>query len=314
MATVLQEEQWEVIPNPDILGEGEGIVFGNGTPNIVLADGLDYGASEARVQDVERPHGDGLLMGRDYYTPPEWSLTIGVGAMSHTDVWGPLYRLQQAWRADGTRSEPGALSVLRFRRRGVTYRVLGRPRKFGIQPGNRKNDEFQTVVATFQLADSEYYIEADSGSANRNRLVLRQTGPPIMTGMRFPSRFPWRFGGSATGTRSGVVTVGGFLSAPFTATIFGPPAGTTASGFRLSGDGWEIKTSATLAYDRSLIIRTAQATITDEGGNSLAGTLSRRSRLTARLRPGQQQIKFEVDHDPTGSSYAVIDFYDTVPA
>lgn len=312
MATTLVEEGWELIPDASIIGEGEGIVFGNGTPSVVLADGLDYGATENRVQDAERPHGDGLLIGRDYLDAPEWSLTIGVGAMSHTDVWPMLYRLQQAWRPE-SRKTPGALSVLRFRRRGVTYRLLGRPRKFGISPGKSKNDTFQTVVATFQLASPEYYIEEDSGSANRQRLVLRLVDPPSDGGVILPAELPWILGASSA-QRTGEVEVGGYLPAPFTATIHGPTAGTSASGFRLSGDGWQIETSATLAYDRSLIIRTAHQTITDEGGNSLAGTLTRKSRLTARLQPGRQFIKFECDSDVTGSCYAVIDWHNTVPA
>lgn len=301
MVAELLEEQWEL----------DGIVFGDGTPTLVLEDGLDYGTSEHRVQDAERPQGDGLLMGRDYLGPPEWSLTLGVGVAGECDVWALMSELQQAWRADSVRTTPGAMSVLRFRRRGVTYRVLGRPRKFGIQPGNHKDDEFQTVVATFQLAAPEYYIEGEDEGGS-SRLVLRLVDPPSTTGVRLPARLPWRLGG-ASGARMGEVTVGGQVPAPFRLQIHGPTAGTTTSGFKVSGDGWEIETSASLAYDRSLIVDTAANTIVRDDGVSLASTLTRKSRLTARLQPGHQFIRLETN-DSTGSSYAVLTWFETVPA
>lgn len=316
MVATLTEGMFEIIPDPTIYGDGDGVTFGGpGHPIMVEREGFDPGSSEMRAQTAERPHGDGNMSGRDYLGPP--TITLKLDFLHGTDVRPIVDELHAAWQHAESRRVPGSLSVLRWREGGVTYRALGRGVDFGRSPQQKRNVRRAKAVATFRLERPEYYIEEDSGSANRRRLTLRQVGPPIMTGMRFPSRFPWRFGGSTRAERIGEVTVGGYLPAPMTITIFGPPAGTAASGFKVSGDGWEIETSASLAYDRSLIIRTAQATFTHENGRTdddLMESLTHKSRLTARLQPGHQIVKFEVASDPTGSAYAVIDWWDTVPA
>lgn len=111
--------------------------------------------------------------------------------------------------------------------------------------------------------------------------------------------------------RTGEVTVGGFRPAPFKVQVFGPVTG-VASKIRVSGDGWEIATTATVLAGQSFLIDTAANTI-GRAGYSLAGTLSRTSRLTARLNPGHQFITFDAV-DPTNTAYAVVTWLDTLPA
>ena len=296
MAVVLEEGQWEL----------DGYLFGTGTPVGLLMDGLDYGASERRVQDAERPQGDGLLMGRDYFSPPEWAFTLYV--LNAPGVWPVVHELAAVWRADAVRSVPGKLSVLRFCRDGVTYRVLGRPRAFGVQPGNVADPEWQTVAASFQLAAPEYYVEGENGAANALSLTLVR--PPSTGGLILPAVLPWRLAPDSA-ERTGEVTVGGFKPAPFTVEVAGPVAG-SITGIKVSGPGWQIATSQRVQYDETLLIDTAANTITLRG-NSVAGTLTRASRLSARLTPGHQFISFTAS-DPTGTAKATVRWFDTVPA
>ena len=103
----------------------------------------------------------------------------------------------------------------------------------------------------------------------------------------------------------------GHRRAPFKVVIHGPVSG-TLSQISVSGDGWRVDTSATLQHDQTLVIDTAANTIT-KAGASQAGTLSRTSRLTARLTTGHQFITFN-GADPTNTAYAVVTWLDTLPA
>lgn len=290
----LLDEQWEL----------DGLLFGKDTGMPVLADGLDYGAHELSVQDVDRSQGDGVLLGRDRAGGVEIALTIGV--VDGVDVWPQLYRLQRAWDAAAVRSKPGAVSTLRYRRAGQVYRMLGRPRKFGIAAANNRNNQFQRVEATFWLPRPEMYLEPGRS------LVVRLVQPASTSGLSFPAAVPFRFGTSgASVARTGEVTVGGYGPTPFRVVVHGPNVG-SLQGFSVSGDGWEVTSSAAVAYDQTAVIDTRAETVT-VAGRSVVGTLSRKTRLTARLQPGHQFVKFSAG-DPTGTAYADVTWMDAVPA
>lgn len=308
MDTVLQEEQWELL-SAEADGSTSSMLFGTGTNIEIVKDGLDRGSAEVRTQDADRSQDDGTQFGRDYLAGPEWSLKVCV--QHGLDVWPVLHEFQQRWRADYARSQPGTLSTLRYRRGGVTYRMLGRARKCDQVAESRKNDHAQQMLATFKLADPEKYIEPVDTSRNTLRLDLVEAasdGGVVWTDdLTWP--IEWRPSSQA---RTGEVTVGGFRPAPFRVQVFGPVDG-VASKIRLAGDGWEIATTATVLHGQSFLIDTAARTI-GRAGYSMAGTLSRTSRLsTARLRPGHQFITFDAV-DPTNTAYAVVSWLDTVPA
>lgn len=293
----LFEEQWEL----------DGFLFGEET-RFRLAPGLDFGSPEMAVQDATRPQGDGSLFGRDYLNGPE--LQFVIHARDGLDVWSRISEFQQVWRADSTRAQPGVLSVLRYRQNGRTYRYLGRGRKFDVVPLERKDDQWQQITATFKLAAPERYIEPADASTRTLRLDLIQADPD--GGVVWSPDLAWPIEFRPTSqARVGEVTVGGFRPAPFKVQVFGPVEG-VASKIRLSGDGWEIATTATVQHGQSFLIDTAANTF-GRAGYSLAGTLSRTSRLTARLNPGHQFIQFDAV-DPTNTAYAVVTWLDTVPA
>lgn len=303
MVTVLREEQWELINSAD-----ESYLFGEGTRFRLSAGGLDFGSVDPEVQDAARPQGDGDLFGRDFLRGPELQFTFQ--ARDGLSVWPHHDEFKQVWRADTVRSTPGAYSILRYRQAGVTYRYLGRGRKFDLVPMQNKNDQRQNITATFKLKDPERYIEPADSSTRSLTLRLVQSDPDGGIVWTPDLTWPIEFRRSSQ-ARTGEVTVGGRRAAPFKITVYGPVSG-TLSKIALSGDGWAIQTSATLQHDQKLVIDTAQNTIL-KNGSSVAGTLSRTSHLDARLAVGHQFVTFKAT-DPTNTAYAVLTWLDTVPA
>lgn len=86
MATLLQEEQWEL----------DGFLFGEGT-RFRLAPDLDFGSADIRPQDAPRPQFDGDLFGRDTLGGPELSFVFTI--RDGLDVWPQIDAFRQAWRA-----------------------------------------------------------------------------------------------------------------------------------------------------------------------------------------------------------------------
>lgn len=296
--TMLLEEEFEL----------DGYVFGgiHGYHRRVttLGSGVDPGSVSVRAQDAEIDGWDGVRFGRDVLGAPEWSFTLGV--RSDLDVWEELAGLTRVWRAPSNR-RPGGVSVLRYRRNGRSYRMFGRPRKLDLKPAARKNDEFQQVVATFMLAEPSMYLETPRQGANVVDLTLLPTD--TSGGLVWPAIAPFEFRAGSS-TRHGGTVVGGTGDAPFTATITGPISG-ALSRPRIAGGGWEIASSVTVPPSSTLVIDTRTQTIQLDGVN-VPGSLSRTSRLTARLTPGAQTLTF-AGSDPSNTARCRFEWFDAVP-
>lgn len=295
---LLLEEQFEL----------DGYVFGgiHGYHRRVttVGSGIDPGSVGITTQDAALPGRDGSIFGRDTLSAPEWGLTLAV--RSDLDVWEELAGLVAQWRPS-TNRRPGEMSVLRYRRNGRSYRMYGRPRKIDLKPAARKNDEFQQVEATFQLAEPVQYLETPQQGANIVDLTLLPTD--TSGGLVWPALVPFEFR-AGSNTRVGGASVVGTAPTPFTVTITGPVTG-ALSRIRLAGAGWEITSSATVAPGQRLVIDTRAQTIQLDGVN-VPGTLGRRSRLNARLSPGVQTLTF-AGSDPSNTAKARFEWLDAVP-
>lgn len=294
---ILTEEQFEL----------DGYVFGGTFDRkrvFVLHSGLDFGSAGVRSQDGQVAGRDGSMFGRDAFDAPEWSFTLGVE--SDVDVWATVEELARVWRPASSRT-PGGVSTLRYRRNGRTLRVYGRPRKFGLKPSTNKNDRFQIVEAAFTLAAPEQYLETTRQGANVVDLTLLPTD--TSGGLVWPAIAPFEFRAGSS-TRHGGTVVGGTGEAPFTATITGPVSG-ALSRPRIAGSGWEIASSVTVAPGSQLVIDTRTQTIQLDGVN-VPGSLSRTSRLTARLTPGAQTLTF-AGSDPSNTARCRFEWFDAVP-
>lgn len=275
-----------------------------GTPEnaaVILEGGLDTGAPSIRTQDVDNPVGDGALFGRDYLSGPTWSFTLGV--RDDEDLDETLAELAAVWRNEAVRQSPGAESVLRFRRRGKTYRVYGRPRRFGIKPAEVADDGWQEVDADFQVAEPFMYLDEEETLD----LYLIDAAPD--GGLVLPAVLPWELE-RTTNSGHGVITVQTIAPAPFVLEIFGPQVG-ALSNVRVAAPGWEIALDTSIAYDEKIVVDTRAMTAT-KGARSVAGGLSRRSRLSARLRSGHQEITFS-GNDPSNTARARLSWRATSP-
>ena len=280
----------------------DGYAFGlEEHPVVILEGGYDPGSSEFRTNDIESQVADLTMFGRDLLTGPTIEFTLGI--RNDVDVWPVVADLTKAWRADTVRRTPGALSALVFVRAGRTYRAWGRSRKFGLQPAPRADDEFQTAIATFKVA--EPFIELDA----LNTVTCRLLEPVGDGGVVFPVVFPVEFRPSSQ-AREGSAVVGGIAPAHFTVTIKGPVTGQLSQA-RVYGPGWSISITRPLAYDETVVIDTRRQTVT-LNGRSMPGLIGPRDRLDARLSPGSQVLGFE-GSDPSGTATAAFSWRDTIP-
>lgn len=290
----------------DSLLEGEfeldGYRFGTPeNPAVILAGRLDTGAPALCTQDADNPVGDGGLFGRDYLSGPTWAFTLGV--RHGEDVYTTLAELAAVWRNGDVRTKPGAVSTLRFRRHGKTYRAYGRPRRFGVVPSEVADPEWQVIEADFQVAEPFMY------SDDEDFLLLSLIESAPDGGLVLPAELPWELD-RTTNTGHGVITVESVIPAPFVLEVSGPTVG-SLSKVRVSGAGWEIGLDLTIAYDETVVVNTRDMTVT-KNGVSVAGALTRRSRLSARLQPGTQEVRLE-GNDPSNTATARLSWRATSP-
>lgn len=269
--------------------ELDGLAMGPGTEINVAS--VDQGGRLVRTQDTAAPGRDGRLMGRDTTDGPEWTFDLSVNGGGGAGTFDVVEALRGAWERE---HEPGELSVLRYALPGRVRRVYGRPREFS--PVSRATHmgwhfDHYPVLATFQLADPLVYDDA----AVVLDLPLVSTPEGVLT---LPATLPWVLGGRS-GQRAGEVVVGGRAAVPFELTFHGPASG-TASGFWAEGAGWRIDLATTLAWDQSVTVDTRTSTVLRNDGRSLAGSARGRF-LTARLQPGQQEVRWGCN-DPTATA------------
>lgn len=290
MSRILSEGQFEL--DGDLF-----MVSRNERPQPFSVTDLDTGTSESRTQDADRPLGDGRMFGRDYHGAPTWTFTLAVNDADDTSI-DNMGALKAKWRNDAVRREPGATQVLRYCLKGRVRRVYGRGRK--CEPANLRqgliDGVFLPALAEFDLIDPLVYDDAEVALSLD---LVTDAGP----GVEWPITWPVTWGAPA-GLRQGVVNVGGEVSTPFVVTVTGPTSGKALSPY-VAGPGWWVELPGLeLAYNQQLVIDTRAHTVKVDGV-SVAGLLSRRSSLTARLAPGSQELLFGAT-DPTNTARAVV--------
>lgn len=271
-----------------------------GTPEnavIILEGGFDTGAPEVRAQDADNPVGDGGLFGRDYLSGPTWSFTLGAADPEAEDVYTVLEDLARAWRNPAVRTTPGAVSTLRFRRGGRTWRVYGRPRRFGLVPGDTADGAWAQVQADFKCEGPVMY-EDEAQEVTVSLGQVTQTDP----GLVLPETLEWVLGGHGASGEV-IANVRTLDPAPFEVYIIGPAVEGALSQISVHGPGFDIELPGlALAPGEQVHIDTRARTILKDGV-SVAAYLSRRSRLDACLLAGPSSLAF-YGVDWTGTSRA----------
>ena len=236
-----------------------------------------------RVQDQPNPVGDDLLLGRDFMDPQPLKLGVFFKGQTAQEVAQAAAEFANAWAAARDR-KPGELSVLEIGVHGRTVRAYGRPRDLDIDDTEIFARLHADGTAVFDRKHALFYGDPDTGGGGEVELSIT---PPQARGLVFPVVFPW--GTFQGGRRQGIVNNPGLRSTTdVTITIHG-----TVNRPIVGGDGWELELDTNLAYDRSVVISAMNKTVIRDDGVSLAGKLTRKSRLDQIQVPaGASEFKF----------------------
>ena len=268
-----------------ILGNGEfainGYRFGCGHHANVKT--LTATSIRWRVQDQSNPVGDNVLMGNDFGDPQPIKLGMFFKDATAEELAQAAAEFANAWASAQNRG-PGEESVLEIGVHGRTLRAYGRPRDLDIDDTELFARRHAEGTAIFDRVNGLFYGDPETGGGGQ--VVLNIT-PPQARGLVFPIVFPWTT--LQGGTRQGIVSNTGLRPTnDITITITGAITHPV-----VSGPGWELDIDTTLKYDQSLTIDVRNKRITRNDGTSLAGTLSRKSRLSkVVLPPGESEFIF----------------------
>lgn len=281
--------------------ELDGYVFGTPEDAVtIMQDGLDTGSADVRSQDNDRPGYDGTMFGVDYLNGPMWSFTLGV--RDDEDVYGTLSALARVWRNEAIRKTPGKMSTLRFNRKGTTYRVYGRPRQFGVVPAPTEDHEFQIVEAEFKVESPVMFADSTVSSTVR----LNETTVPDH--VILPETLEWVLGKNSA-TASVVLNVQSLDPAPFEVRVRAGSA--PLSNWKVIAGGRIIESDYVIPAGNNVLIDTRAMTAM-HGMNSIAGSLSRDTRLNARLWDGMSLVTFE-GTDTSGTASVTVSYRPTLP-
>lgn len=300
----------------------DGFVFGSAGDSItVLADGFTSGWS-TEPNDTRIVRRDIVVPGIDTVAPTALTLNISIRRDAHGDAHEKLMDLAAVWRSDDVRFTPGRVQKLRYRA-GIdvseTRFVYGRADSLEYHIVDEWDYEEIEVQATFRVFDPNAY--RDVPNIVRLDNLMRPTSAPF----KLPMQLPTVIGPVNTTKRSGNFVVGGKVPTPFMVVIFGPQSGTAMKPRLVSSDGWNIEVQNTmgsgyapiLMANRAMTINTYEEAIgfSDNQGRIsgyLNGRVSMQSRLSARLKPGPQELTFYID-DPSGTCYANVIYHDAYP-
>lgn len=268
-----------------VLENGEfainGYRFGCGHPHVQVST-LQASSIRWRVQDQSNPVGDNILPGQDFGDPQPVKLGVFFKG-SPQEISQASGEFANAWGSAANRG-PGEESVLEIGVHGRTLRAYGRPRDFDADDTETFARRHSEGTAVFDKFNGLFYGDPATGGGGQVTLSIT---PPQARGLVFPIVFPWTT--LSGGIRQGIVTNTGLRNTDdITITING-----AINHPVVFGPGWELDLDTNLKYDQSVVIDIRHKTITRNDGVRLAGSLSRKSRLTdVVVPPGQSEFGF----------------------
>lgn len=279
----------------------DGETFGRASDTVkLLAGGWDTGTTELRVQDVDSPRADTRAFGRDWLSPPVWTLSLvilkpGGGASYEADRF-------IAWWRTSARRTLGSLSTLRYGIGGKDFLVYGRPGKVS-RSSLAAGDKRVAIVAEFRLQEALAY-------GNDEQVVTLGLTTPTSGGVVLPAVAPLVLAGPA-GERAGIINVGGQHLAPVVVQFNGPATGQALNPVVEVVGEWSIGLTGAVSAGQTVIVDTLRRTVTRNGVDT-PGLLNSTSSLRSRLPRGVLEVKYRAV-DPSATSSATFRFRDTYP-
>lgn len=218
---------------------------------------------DIRDQDGTNPVGDGNTFGRDRFTPGVWSFRLFTNGSSQREALDLVEALDEVWRADEVRSQPGEAMALRYRMGGRERVCYGRPRRFDAPFDTRVFAGYIPITCDFKLVDLSYYEDIEDS------ISLTAAPAQALGGFRAPFRFPLSTA-VLTESPGTEMTIGGKRKAPLQIELNG---------------GW---VSPTILIDRA-----GQETISVP----ILGTIPFGSTVTLDARPWKNELRREGNVD-----------------
>lgn len=283
-------------------------VFGEGT--MYPCQPPEFGPPDLTVNDVGRPGGDGLRIGRESRQGRVLTFDMGVmgsgnGRPGGREMFDRLAALEKEWMFEGDNSYymlrdlPQICQPLSYCRGGETRRVYGRPRRFApVYPDTMA--PWINVTADYQTLDHYSYSETISYTTVGTIAVSK-------AGLRTPIRTPISLVRTPTQTNPNPIKVGGTAPAWLRFFIFGPIANPVVE---VSG-AFRVELKVSLKFDEWAIVDPTPwgQMVRKSDASNLAGYLSWSTPPMSKMKvsPGSWRIRLN-GADPTGTAFVYIDW------
>lgn len=281
-----QDYNFELLPSA---AASSGMPFGIGQHVSLDENGFIPGSTDWVSQDVQDSQTGVTHFGRDVITGPTWQWQLHVNRSSPEEAIETLDAFRAAWHIS-RRLGPGENVPLRYKVGGRTRRVYGRPRRFEAPPNNKILSGYVPVSVDFKCVDAfTYDDEMKTVSMLLGEDFVDPDAGDSGGGFVFPLLFPHV---SLPPTRQQVqVEVGGIAETAPIIRFHGPVANPAivTDEFTIGLRDYFIPEGQYVEID----CRPWRATALLNGNASVAGMLTRRTRLTqVRFWPGRFEARY----------------------
>ncbi|MFF5793675.1 hypothetical protein ACFY5D_16640 [Paeniglutamicibacter sp. NPDC012692] len=267
---------------------------GGNTGKLIITE-YAPGATDVRTNYVDRPNGDGQMVGNDWLGSSTWAFDISTNTKNLKEAADAVASLEGEWKKPGTRLTPNVPVPLSYSNDDGTswYRIYGRPGKFtGMAPnvlatlgvGKVNADFVQTIPLHFE----------DTEQVETMAIV-----PPVQGGLMAPLMEPLTTIGTGL-ERAGFVENTGNAPTPMTIVFHGPIQNPKIR----SAKGWEVGYRGTIAAGDYVTINPLLGTVKTKNGTNVAGMLTVKTRLSAVTLPVGKSEMFYTGTDTTNTATA----------
>lgn len=276
------------------------VQLGGPTGSLII-ENFQLGATELRTNYVDRPNGNGQMVGKDWLGSSTISIDIATNKSNLTEAMTEANKLEREWKKASTRLTSNVPVALSYSMDGQTwFKVYGRPGAFtGLTPDVLSRLGVGRITADFIVTDPNHY----GGSENSTTLTFV---PKVRGGLMAPLVSPLTSSGSA-GESARFIANDGDLPTPMTVRFTGP-----ISQPRLrNSKGQEFGLRTNIAAGDYIEIDARLGTVKKKNGASVAGLLTTRTRLSTLTLPAGQSEWFFSGSDSTATSKVEIKWSDS---